>query len=137
MTPALRPAPTVDADNAPFWQGARDGELRLQRCADCALPRFYPRRLCPQCWSDDVEWFTAAGRGIVYSYTVVERASSPEFHDAVPYVVALVDLVEGPRMMCTVESDDPGSVGIGDRVHIRFDPTEKGWAVPVFVKDAS
>ncbi|MBA3741380.1 Zn-ribbon domain-containing OB-fold protein [Sporichthya sp.] len=135
--PITRSAPKRDADNTPYWDGAARGELRLQRCAACGVARFYPRLLCPECWSDSVGWFTASGDGTVYSYSVVHRAPSANFADAVPYVVALIDLDEGPRMLSNVEADDPEAVQIGDRVRVRFERVDENSAIPVFVKVAA
>lgn len=137
MSVMKRSAPIKDADNAPYWNGAGRGELRIQRCTGCGVARFYPRRLCSECWSDEVEWFRASGDGKVYSYSVVYRAPSEAFRAAVPYVVALIDLVEGPRMLSNVESDDPEAIRIGDRVRVRFAAADDDSAIPVFVKVCS
>jgi len=131
-----RARPTIDADNRPYWEAARNGELVLQRCTECGAARFYPRSRCPECWADATEWFAASGRGSVYSYTVVHRAPAPAFRDAVPYVVGLIELAEGPRMLSNVVCEDPESVGIGDRVRVRFDAAEDGFAIPVFVRES-
>ncbi|MGP4015093.1 Zn-ribbon domain-containing OB-fold protein [Saccharopolyspora sp. 5N708] len=104
-----------DAETRPFWDGIAAGELRLQRCTDCGSAIFYPRSVCPNCFGDQIEWFTATGRGTVYSYTVAHRAFG-EFAEQAPFTVALVDLDEGPRMMTRVVDGD--QVRIGDRVEL-------------------
>ena len=89
------PVPTPDTQ--PFWDGCAAGELRIQRCLDCAQPYFYPRPVCPACGSANVEWFTASGEATLYSYVISHRPA-PGFGEA-PYAVAVVQLAEGPRMM--------------------------------------
>ena len=71
--------PVPDADTEPYWEGIRAGQLRLQRCQACGAAVFYPRAACPHCPGGPLSWFTAAGTGTVYSYTVAHRgsASSP------------------------------------------------------------
>jgi len=97
-----KPLPEPSAISAPFWDGLRAGELRLQRCGDCERYVFYPRSVCPHCLSDRLEWTVLSGRGRVYSYTVVRRAMNPAFAAEVPYVFAIVELVEGPRMTTNI-----------------------------------
>jgi uncharacterized protein len=111
--------PVVDAESAPFWEGVARGELRLQRCAGCGRAVFHPRAVCPHCFGDDLAWFAAAGTGTIYSYTVAHQAFG-EFAGQVPFVVALVDLDEGVRMLTRIAGTDPGEVRIGQRVRVRF-----------------
>ena len=80
-----------------------------------------PRYLCPSCWSDKLEWIDASGEGTVHSFTIIRRASSPAFASLVPYVLVLVDLAEGPRMIANLVGDDALEVGIGDPVTLRFE----------------
>ena len=127
------PAPVINADSAPYWAGAREGRLLLQRCGDCGTLRFFPRLLCTECGSDRVEWTQVSGRGTVHSFTVVHRAAFPEFQAIVPYVVALIDLEEGPRMMTNIVGDDALDVEIGDAVTVVFkDRGTDGAKVPQF-----
>ncbi|TCP46820.1 hypothetical protein EV191_11397 [Tamaricihabitans halophyticus] len=114
----------VDPESEPFWAGLLVGELRLQRCAACQRAIFYPRSVCPHCFAADLSWFTAAGTGTVYSVTVPHRAFG-EFAEQAPFIVALVDVDEGVRMMTRVLAE-PGSVQIGDRV--RLAPNSLGGA---------
>lgn len=94
--------PTPDEETAPFWDGVNADRLLLRRCNACAELHFYPRPFCPRCWSDDVEWFEASGRATLYTWSVVHNNDLPPFHERLPYVAALVDLEEGPRMMTNV-----------------------------------
>ncbi len=133
MTTPL-PAPRIGPDGAAFWQGANRGELLLQRCTDCGRARYFPSLVCPDCGSDAAEWVAASGRGSVYSFTIVHRAPSQAFRGRVPYVIALVDLDEGPRMMANIIGDDALSVAVGDPVTVDFETAENGQAVPQFRK---
>ena len=130
MTDLPRPRPRRDPDSAPYWAGAEEEKLLLQRCADCGTFRFYARRLCPQCWSEDVEWVEASGAGSVYSWSRVRRAPMAAFRDEVPYVVGLVDLAEGVRVFTRIlgAADDAIS---GRPVAVEFEDIG-GDKLPVF-----
>jgi hypothetical protein len=119
-----KPVPTPQIDSEPFWKATRAGELRLQRCAACSRFQFPPRLICSHCGSTDVAWEPAAGTGRIYSFTIVHRPPTPAFAEDVPYVVALVDLDEGPRMMTNVIGCEPTDVHVGMRVRARFVPRE-------------
>jgi uncharacterized OB-fold protein len=108
--------PQVDGDSSHYWERAKARELVVQQCDSCREFVFYPRSVCPHCHSADLSWRVSAGEGTVYSYTVSRRAPSPEFEGMVPYVVVLVDLDEGFRMMGHGEP----SLVIADRVHCQF-----------------
>jgi uncharacterized OB-fold protein len=95
---AAKPEPVPTPETQPFWDGCAEGELRIQRCLDCGKPYFYPRPVCPECGSTNIEWFTASGDATLYSY-VINHRPAPGFDDDVPYAIAVVQLAEGPRMM--------------------------------------
>jgi hypothetical protein len=99
-----------------FWEAWAAGRLLIQRCESCGHAQFYPRIICVACGSAKPQWVDASGRGVIYSYTVVRRAPSAVFADFVPYVIALVDLEEGPRLMANVIADDLAAVQCGVRV---------------------
>ena len=124
------PFPAIDADTQPFWDGTRRCELLIQRCTACAMFQFYPRLRCIHC-GEAVEWTRASGEGRVYSYTVVHRAAHEAFASQVPYVVALIDLAEGPRMMSRVRVS-PDEVRIGLAVRVAFDRVSDEATLPVF-----
>lgn len=92
------PGPTVIALTRPFWDAAAKGELHVQRCEDCREAVFYPRALCPHCWSGRLRWERASGRGTLKSFSVVHKPGHPAWLPAAPYVVGLVRLEEGPTM---------------------------------------
>lgn len=127
-----RPLPEPTPETERFWSGAADETLLLRECADCGLIHHYPRGLCPDCFSEDVTWIEATGRGEIYAYSTAKTISGwPE--EALPLVVAYVELEEGPRVMTNVVDCDPNEIEIGDPVEVRFVPTEDDEiAVPTF-----
>ena len=98
--------PTPDVETQPFWDGCKEGRFLLRHCNACGEYHFYPRPFCPKCWSDDVTWKDASGRGQVYTYSVVRQNDLPPFPERVPYVAAVVELDEGPRVMTNIEQAD-------------------------------
>jgi uncharacterized protein len=94
-----------------------------------------PRYLCPVCWSDQLEWVGAKGTGSVHSFTVIRRAPAPVFASRLPYVVALIDLDEGPRMIANVIGEDALTVRIGDRVKVTFEDRGGGAMLPQFSRE--
>jgi uncharacterized protein len=96
-----KPVPEPTPETQPFWDGCAAGELRIQRCLDCAHAYFYPRPVCPACGSTKTEWFSASGEATLYSY-VINHRPAPGFEDDAPYAIAVVQLAEGPRMMTSL-----------------------------------
>jgi uncharacterized OB-fold protein len=127
-----RPLPTPDAATEPYWRAAHEGRLALPRCLDCGHRHFYPRTLCPHCGSARLEWADCSGRGVVYSFTVVHRAPSPAFAAEVPYVVAVVELEEGPRLMTNIVGCAPDAVRVGMNVRVAFKRVSDSVTLPVF-----
>jgi uncharacterized protein len=130
------PVPTVTPEAEPYWRAAREGQLVLQRCAACGIVRFYPRFACPACWSERAEWIEASGQGRVHTFTIVHRAPSAAFAGRVPYVVALVDLAEGPRMTANIVGDGALDVQIDDPVTVTFEERADGFKLPQFTRSA-
>jgi uncharacterized OB-fold protein len=126
-------APEIDWETRAYWEGAGRGELVLQRCGSCQVVQHRPRGFCVSCLSDDIEHFVASGRGEVYTYSVVRQNQMPRFRDAVPYVVAYVQLEEGPQLLTNIVDCDPDVVSIGMPVRVDFVSTEGGLGVPRFV----
>lgn len=123
---------TMDNESRPFWEGVKNNELRIQHCDDCNTHIFYPRTYCPHCFSDNVSWKKASGKGRIYSYTVVHNAFG-EFADQVPYVVALVDLEEGVRMLTRIVGDRD-QVAIDKPVSVTFEKVND-FTLPYFQLD--
>lgn len=132
-----KPLPVIDPDTAPFWQAARERRLLVKYCVDCAKAHFYPRELCPHCHSDAVQWRDAKGTGSIYSFTVARRPAGPAFAADAPYVVAVVQLDEGVRMMSNIIGCAPDDVRIGQRVQVSFDEVTPEVTLPKFRLTAS
>ena len=115
------PVPINPQLTAPFWEGARRGELVLPRCRTCSTVFFYPRELCPECLSSDLDWVTASGRGRVYSYTIVHQPAHPSFRADSPYLYAIVQLDEGVRMVSNVVDCPHDELAINMPVAAVFD----------------
>jgi hypothetical protein len=133
---AERPAPRPDADSRPYWEAAARGELVVQQCSSCATKRLPGRVLCPACWSDESEWVAATGRGTVYTFTMVHRAPSPAFADRVPYIVALIELEEGPRVVGNIVEGEAEHVRVGAPVSVRFERLNDDIALPQWALEA-
>jgi uncharacterized protein len=114
------PAPAITDLTRPFWAGGLDGELRLQRCDDCGHVRYPIATICPRCLSGQVTWTAMSGNGVVQSYVVFERAYHDSWKDQVPYVVALIELDEGPVLVSNVIGVPPAQVRVGQRVTVAF-----------------
>ncbi len=124
--------PVIDDTTEPFWAGAAEGRFLIKRCRSCGRAFFYPRPFCPHCWSQDVDWQDASGRGTVYTWSVVRRNDLPPFSERVPYVTAIVELEEGPRVMTNIVDTDLADVRIGMEVEAVFRPLGESLTYPVF-----
>jgi uncharacterized OB-fold protein len=129
--PKPRPAPVTDVDNAPYWTAAHEGRLSVQRCDDCGHFQLYGRALCTNC-GGPVSWVDASGRGTVYTFTIIRQNYQRPFRDMLPYVVALVDLEEGPRVMTNIVGCEVDDVAIGMPVKVRFEAVSDEASVPLF-----
>jgi hypothetical protein len=123
--------PTVTPESKPFWDATAEGKLLLPRCDACGTVIWYPRTSCPECMSMDVGWFEASGRGAIYSFTIVRRAGGP-WRGAIPYVLAYVELDEGPRVLTNVVETSPEDVAVGQAVEAVFHDTGEGSALVRF-----
>ena len=129
--PPERPLPLFpEPDTEPFWKATAEHRLTYQVCRACGQVVFHPRRHCPGCTGGELEWRDSAGRGTVYTFTVIRRSGQPFFRDRIPYVVGLIDLDEGFRMMAEIAAD-PETVHIDQRVTVSWEdhPT---LSVPIF-----
>ena len=129
--PIKHPAPAADWETRGYWEGAARGELVLQRCGRCGVVQHRPRAQCAKCFGA-IEHFVASGRGKVYTFTVTEQNQVPPFRDAVPYVLAYVELEEGPRILTNVVGCAPDAVRIGLPVRAEFRTGADAFGVPVF-----
>lgn len=124
--------PRFTALSEPYWQGCREGELRMQQCAACQRFQFYPRTVCSTCSATDLTWRRLSGKGSIASFTVVRRAVSSAYE--APYIVALVDVEEGPRMMSHIIDIEPEDdrLQVGAAVAVDFQDWSAEVVMPVF-----
>jgi uncharacterized OB-fold protein len=108
-----RPAAVTTPLTQHYWDAAAHGRLLVQRCITCGHHQHYPRTLCTACWSDDLTWVEAKGTGHVATLTVVHMPGHPAWQRETPYVLALVELDEGPRLMTNITGTDPENVYVG------------------------
>ena len=128
---AGRPLPVPTPETAHFWEGTRLGELRLQTCRDCGHTYFPPRPFCPSCASRKVEVIRASGRGALHSY-VISHLPAPGFES--PYVIAVVKLDEGPKMLTNIVGTpcDPALLRLDDPVEVEFMPMNEQITLALF-----
>lgn len=115
-----KPVPKPSPETAAFWEGTRKHQLMIPWCGDCQKFFFFPRSFCPFCYGENISWEKSGGKGSVYTFTVVHRASIPSFSADVPYVYALIDLEEGVRMTGNIMDCDPKDVYVGMPVEAFF-----------------
>ena len=120
------PAPAVTIESKPFWDAAAQGKFLIKRCTACGEAHWYPRALCPFCFSEKTVWEESPGEGVIYSYSVMHRSPSG------PYAIGYVTLKEGPAVLTNFVDVAPDGLSIGQKVKVKFQPTENGPPVPVF-----
>lgn len=125
-----RPRPLIDDDNRVFWEELKNHKFMLQHCNDCQKFIFYPRIICPHCYSENISWKETNGQGKIESYTVVHRAMPP-FKDEVPYVVGIIQLNEGVKMMSRIINKSE-EVAIGKNVSVVYQNIEDDLTLPYF-----
>lgn len=131
-TAYAKPVPQPTPETRPFWEGCKAHRLLLQCCDDCGHLQLYPRSLCANCHRDHLSWKESGGTGTVYSYSVVRRAPTKAFKADVPYVVAVIELAEGVRVMANVTGCPVENVVIGLPVKVVFDDVTDEISLPKF-----
>ena len=121
MADYKKPLPRIDEESRGYWEALARHELYFQRCRQCGTKRFPPRAVCPVDLSSSTEWVRASGRGTVYSFTVTYQNQAPGFRESLPYVLAVVELDEGPRMMTNIVGCSAEDVRVGMAVEIDYD----------------
>jgi uncharacterized OB-fold protein len=133
MTVSSEPGlPTIDDVSRPYWDAYREGRFLVAGCAACGRVHHYPRPFCPFCWSNDVLPVPASGRATLYSYSTVHVNDLAPFKDRLPYVAAMAELEEGPRVMTTLVDCEPADLRIGMALTVRFQDLTDQITVPVF-----
>ena len=109
----------------PYWDAAKDGKLMVKVCNDCKKPHYYPRGICPHCFSTNLEWKQAKGTGEIYTYSIMHAAKPA-------YVIAYVTLDEGVSMMTNIVDMDAKAVKVGQKVKVVFKDMDDGHKLPCF-----
>lgn len=121
MADYKKPLPRPTPASLPFWEAAKRHELHIQRCGSCGAHLFYPRELCSECLATDLHWVHVSGKGTVYSFTIAQQPTHPAFAEDVPYVIAIVELDEGPRLTTNIVGCKPEDVRVGMKVVASFE----------------
>lgn len=117
------PAPIINPESKRYWDAAQEKKLLIGHCKACNKYHFYPRTLCPFCFSDQTEWKEASGKGTLYTHSTMRRVPTP-------YTLGYVTLEEGPRMMTNIVDCDNTKLKIGQAVKVTFKAAEDGKLVP-------
>jgi uncharacterized OB-fold protein len=135
MADYVKPLPVPDPVTQPFWDSLKAHEMKIQRCNDTGKFFFYPRGMSPFTLSDNISWETVSGKGTLHAFTIVYNQRAPGFAEEVPYVVAMVELEEGPRMMTNIVGLDevsPENIKIGSPVEIVYEDVTDEITLPKF-----
>ncbi len=134
MSDYAKPLPQPDPITKPFWESVRAHAMQIQRCGACGRFVFFPRALCPYCFSEALEWTPVSGRGVVHAFTISHRHPLPAFQADLPYVVVIVELEEGARMLTNLVDvpPDPAQVAVGMPVEIVYDDVTVEVTLPKF-----
>ena len=124
--------PEPNDTSRPFFEGAKEGKLRLQCCTDCNTWSYPSMTVCINCGSNNIEWKDATGNGTVYSHGRLARPYHARHKDRLPLILAQVDIDEGVRLNTNIIDIDPSEVKVGDRVTLTFEQFEDGGVLPVF-----
>ena len=127
-----KPLPSPNVASRAYWEGCKRHELLLPRCRSCGAYHFFPRFFCVKCASSDLEWVKASGRGEIYTFSILERAGMPAFAAETPYVLSLVQLDEGVRLMTNIVECPPDKVKIGMKVQAVFEDVTEEITLPKF-----
>jgi len=127
-----KPDPIVSVWAKYFWDAAKENKLVIQKCDACSDMIFYPRIACPNCGADKLSWVEVSGRGKIYTYTVVESNAPSAFVADMPFVLAVIELDEGVRMMSNIVDCDPYSVECDQPVQVAFEKRNENFTLPVF-----
>jgi len=128
--PPAKPAPEPTPISAHYWESLNAGKLAIQKCSACGSLQHYPRPFCVTCLSPDIEWVEASGRATLFSFTIVRRAASPAFAADVPYILAIVELEEGPHMTGNVIGIPVEEAVVGMPLELTIVPAGGGQSLP-------
>ena len=139
MTQPSQPAPSVpppvpQPESDFYWEKCKAHELWLRRCKACERSYFYPRDICPNCFSRDTEWVHSSGRGTLHTFAIVHRGPTPVFRDRAPYIAAIVEVESGARIPTNLVGIDPDPklIKIGMPVEVVFQELDENINLPMF-----
>jgi enoyl-CoA hydratase/carnithine racemase/uncharacterized OB-fold protein len=127
-----KPIPVIQPWTEEFWKATKQHKFLIQHCSDCGSHIFFPKKVCPECWSENMDWIEAGGKAEVYTFTVMLDMVEPKFMADLPYVLAMVDLDEGIRMTTRIVNCKPEDVFIGMKVELAFQDVSPECSLPVF-----
>jgi uncharacterized OB-fold protein len=130
-----RPLPTPMTPEAkPYWDGLKSRTLMLPRCGDCGHTFFYPRVLCPVCHSRAISWVQASGRGKLHAFGIAHQTFNKAYKVPPPYVLAMIELEEGPRMLSNLINvkPDPRTIKCDMPVEVVFHTLTDDVTLPLF-----
>ncbi|MDO9264006.1 MAG: Zn-ribbon domain-containing OB-fold protein, partial [Desulfosalsimonadaceae bacterium] len=127
-----RPIPAIQPWTKEFWKATKQGKLLVQQCADCKARIFFPKKACPECWSENLTWIESSGMAKIYTFTLMMDMVEPKFMADLPYIIAMVDLEEGIRMTTRIINCKPEDVCIGMDVEVVFQDLSPECSLPVF-----
>ena len=134
QSPPPIPVPAPQPESDFYWEKCKDEELWLRHCKTCDSAYFYPRDICPECFSRDTDWVQSSGKGTVHTFAIVHRGPTPPFRERTPYVPAIVELAEGVRIPTNLVGvePDPEAIKIGMAVEVVFEPLDDKISLPKF-----
>jgi uncharacterized OB-fold protein len=132
MSEYTKPLPLIQPHSQAFWDATNENKFLIQHCKDCDSNIFYPRRDCPECWSNNLDWIEAAGTGEVFSFTVTYEGVEPMFVADLPIILAWIDLPEGPRFNTNIINCEPEDVSIGMAVEVVYVKATDEITIPYF-----
>jgi uncharacterized OB-fold protein len=132
MAEVEKPVPTASVETQTYWANLRERRFTMPRCEACGHRWFPPSLLCPKCHSDRQSWQEVSGRGTVFSFVTFHRVYHPAFADEVPYVVAVIELEEGPRILSNIVGLPPDKVVCGMPVALHLEARGEGVLIPQF-----
>ena len=128
----VRPFPKPNSDTRPFWNGCRQHQLRFQKCKDCSHVRWPPSVICPMCYSDHTGWIVASGKGKIFSFVIYHQAFHSAFESDLPYVVAIVELEEGPRLLTNIIGCSHDALRCDIPVKVTWEDITEDFSLPKF-----
>ena len=127
-----KPLPQPNPDTKPFWEGCRKHELRFQKCRNCGHVRWPPSIICPMCYSQDTEWIRASGKGKIYTFAAYHQAFHKAFENGLPYVTAIIELEEGPRLLSNIVGCKPQDVRCDMPLEVTWEDINEEFSLPKF-----